>query len=40
MIILSRLVGLKPIIIDLTGTLPDGDEHPKIYNVDDIVGVM
>ena len=31
MIILSRLAGFKPIIIDITGTSPDGDEHPIIY---------
>jgi len=29
MMILSRLAGFKPIIIDLTGTSPDGDEHPR-----------
>ena len=30
MIILSRLAGFKPIIIDVTGTSPDGDEHPMM----------
>ena len=30
MIILSRLAGFKPTIIDVTGTSPDGDEHPTL----------